>query len=324
MLPFCFGFLLTLGAMIYPAFLFYVPVLSLLYLRVDQFRPTGPIAVLCGMATPLIIALVYLKDPFLLINDPVTHSGLFRGGATTVVPNIHVFALNLARIGRDLFWHGRSYYYRIDYPELYGGVGAACFLFVVLAAIRVWRGSLALLIPASACLLVGLSVIAGCLGSGPAGLRRCTILVAGFYALFFLVWRALTTQGLFAARPYLRHAGIVLCMMLPLNSMVCSIMNFRSLRTLDADWAEPWFQVKKTSAESVAEWDSITASGKPLDCRDMGLTAANCRYANIFAAVVGQRRWNGEPETTIRAYDFAVDGFVDLNLPRWESGELLH
>ena len=112
--------------------------------------------------------------------------------------------------------------------------------------------------------------------------------------------------------------------MLPLNSLVCGVLNFRSPPSLDADSAEPWFQVKKTSAESVAEWDRITASGKPLDCRDMGLTAANCRYANIFAAVMGQRRWNGKPETVIRAYDFAVNGFVDLNLARWKSGELLH
>jgi hypothetical protein len=152
-------------------------------------------------------------------------------------------------------------------------------------------------------------------GTGPQGLRRSTSLLAGLYLLFTLVWRWVTEER---SRPA-RLAALVL-LLLPLHHLVSAVQQYRALPTAGAEQTHLWLRVAPTADASLRHWLDRTAAGHPLYCREIGLEPERCQYSGIYALLSGYRRWNGEPEVPLRAWDHDSGSYVELSVERL-SGE---
>jgi hypothetical protein len=306
-------------------FVFYLPALALAFLwaiwgdaRPKALRAGLPAALtaLGGVLLPLGLAAAWLRHPARLFHDPATGSGLFRGGGTG-------FDLDPASVARgagvalhDLFVRGTSYYYWVERPDLAGPLGIAAFVAVAAGSVLLfrarpaWRPWIAL-----AAVLPVLNLLVVSAGTGPQGLRRSTSLLAGLYLLFTLVWRWVTEER---SRPA-RLAALVL-LLLPLHHLVSAVQQYRALPTAGAEQTHLWLRVAPTADASLRHWLDRTAAGHPLDCREIGLEPERCQYSGIYALLSGYRRWNGEPEVPLRAWDHDSGQFVELSVERL-SGE---
>jgi hypothetical protein len=319
----------------YPVFVFYLPALALAFLWAiveipgsggQRLRDSLPKALRAGLPAaltalggfllPLVLATAWLRDPARLFHDPATGSGLFRGGGTG-------FDLDPASVARgagvalhDLFVRGTSYYYWVERPDLAGPLGIAAFVAVAAGSVLLfrarpaWRPWIAL-----AAVLPVLNLLVVSAGTGPQGLRRSTSLLAGLYFLFTLVWRWVTEER---SRPA-RLAAVVL-LLLPLHHLVSAVQQYRALPTAGAEQTHLWLRVAPTADASLRHWLDRTAAGHPLDCREIGLEPERCHYSGIYALLSGQRRWNGEPEVPLRAWDHDSGSYVELSVERL-SGE---
>lgn len=334
-----FGALAMVAWMSYPVFAFYLPALAWAY----AVRPAGEARAgerrlpgltvrsvtpaLAGFLLPLGAALAWLERPLALFHDPGTGSGLFRGGGTGLDLDPVAVAWNAARVLRDLFLRGTSYYFWVDAPELAGPLGLLAFGAAAAGSVwlyrrrpgrRIWL-ALAWLLPA-----VNLVVVSA--GEGPQGLRRATSLLAGFYLAYVLVWREATRPVAGKDRApalggrRLRTALAVCLALLPLHHLASAAVQYPTLPRAGAEQTHLWLRVRPTAEESLRHWLDRTEAGEPLDCRDLGLGPERCQYGGIYALVAGYRLWNGLEPVPIRGYDHGSGRWIDLSTARL-SGE---
>lgn len=335
-----FGALAMVAWMSYPVFAFYLPALAWAYAerpaaaggggerRLPGLTPRGVALPLAGFVLPLAGALAWLERPLELFHDPGTGSGLFRGGGTGFDLDPVALAWNVARVLRDLFLRGTSYYFWVDAPELAGPLGLLAFgavaagsvwLFRRRPELRVWL-ALAWLLPA-----VNLLVVSA--GEGPQGLRRATSLLAGFYLAHVLVWRDATRPPAAGAPgPGARRlqTALAVCLaLLPVHHLGSAALQYPRLPRAGAEQTHLWLRVRPSAEESLGHWLDRTAVGKPLDCRELGLGPERCQYGGIFALVAGYRHWNDLEPVPLRGYDYGSEGWIDLSTARL-SGEFSH
>lgn len=322
--------------MSYPVFAFYLPVIGLAYLAAPApAGAAGPVRgwpglgprnlalAAAGFLLPLAAAAAWLERPARLFHDPATGSGLFRGGGTGFDLDPSGVAWNVARVLRDLFLRGTSYYFWVDRPDLAGPLGLAALAGV--AAGGLWllrrRPELRLWVLLAG-LLPALNLLVVSAGEGPQGLRRVSSLLAGFYLLYALVWREVSRprphRGPRAAWQRLAGAGLLL--LLPLHHLGAAVVNYPRLPWVGAEQTHLWLRVAPTAGESVDLWLRRAEAGEPLDCRDLGLEPERCQYGGIFGLIQGSRLWNGKAPLPLRGWDYDEGRYVELSVERL-SGE---
>jgi hypothetical protein len=327
-----FGAIAMFAAMCYPVFLFYLPALALLFWwqanaaagRGRWAWPAAPLvaAAAGGFLAPLAAAGAWLKEPRLLFFDPHTGSGLFRGGGGAFTADRGAILDNSRRALDDLFVEGRSYYFWLERPELSGWMAQVPFWLVVagsgvLFARRPRSRPLLLLLwllPLANLLLSSASL-------GPPGLRRATALLAGFYALFVLVWETLVRAG---RHRRLAAAGMAICLLLPGHHLVAAKANYPHLTRAGAHQQQVWFRVAATPDQALAHWLDWTEHGRPLNCLEIGVYPRSCQYSGIYGALAGHRRWNGLPAVVVVGYDPWREVEVELRLALWDRHEFPH
>lgn len=324
----------------YPVFAFYLPALGLAYLAVPgsaggargggrrwpglEVRSLALAA--AGFLLPVAVAAAWLERPGLLFHDPATGSGLFRGGGTGFDLAPSAVAWNVARVLRDLFLRGVSYYYWVERPDLSGPLGLAAFAGV--AAGGVWllrrRPDLRLWVLLAGLLpVVNLLVVSA--GEGPQGLRRATSLLAGLYLLYALVWREVSRvpEGRSEGQPRVDWPRVTLAgllLLLPLHHLGAAAVNYPRLPWAGAEQTHLWLRIAPTARESVDLWLRRTGSGRPLDCRELDLEPERCQYGGIYGLLRGSRLWNGEEPPVLRGWDYESGGYERLSVDRL-SGE---
>ncbi|HSL83612.1 MAG TPA: hypothetical protein VLF66_12630 [Thermoanaerobaculia bacterium] len=333
-----FGALAMVAWMSYPVFVFYLPALAWAYAARPAAGEAGELRrrlpglaartvapALAGFLLPLAGAVAWLDRPLRLFHDPGTGSGLFRGGGTGFDLDPAGVAWNAARVLRDLFLRGTSYYFWVDAPELAGPLGLLGFGAVAAGSVWLWRRrpglrtwiALAWLLPA-----VNLAVVSA--GEGPQGLRRATSLLAGFYLAYVLVWREATRPDPGGPpgpwRRRLRGALVAGLVLVPVHHAVAGAVQYPRLPRAGEEQAHLWLRVRPSAEESLRFWLHRTAAGEPLDCRDLDLGPERCQYGGIFALVAGYRLWNGLDPVPLRGYDHRSGGWIDLSTARL-SGE---
>ena len=339
-----FGALAMVAWMSYPVVVFYLPALAVAYVsrpgrrtpRQEAARSLGArlglpglglrtlAPALVGFLLPLAAALAWVRHPAKLLYDPASGSGLFRGGGTGFVLEPSAVALNVLRTLRDLFVRGSSYYFWLDHAELSGPVGIAAALVVAAGGallVRRRRKLRPLLLAAGLVAAADLLVVSA--GAGPQGLRRATALLAGFYLVFTLVWREATARparGVVRLASGARLVAVTFCLLLPLHHLAVDALDWPGLPLAGLEQTHLWLRVEPTARESLTYWLDGTASGRPLDCRDLQLGPERCQYGGIFALLAGDRRWNHLPPVPLEGWDYASESFVALTVERL-SGE---
>ena len=311
------GVVAMIAAMSYPVFLLYVPSVLLIAHWRGLDRRAWWLGV-TGAAVPLLLALAWVQSRALLVFDPETQAGLFRGGGTPAFEWTMATRAIVTTV-RDAFVRGQSYYFNVSEPEFAGAISLVGFLGVLaLAGVAAIKGRDERRVGGLATLVAVLCLVVPAVSSGDPGLRRSTGLLAAFFVIFAIAWRTAVTPGTLPAG--LRRIGLVLCLLVPIGSAL-------KLGALHADAGRPnpfqnrdWFTVAGSPEQSLAALSSRVASGQPIACAvDAQRHVIPCRYQEIYAAIAGFRRWNGYPDTPVRALDWKTGDEIVLTARLWND-----
>lgn len=326
------GALAMVAAMSYPVFLLYLP--SLFLLSVWRWRrrlrdEAGPpwrwlswhaAAGIIGAALPLTAALLFVRNPQALILDPATHAGLFRGGGQFGFDLTSMWAAILKTLG-DLFVRGGSYYFDITRPDISGLAAQAGFVVVALTFLYlVATKQVDWLLSASIALLAGLSLVVPSLTiDGEPGLRRSTGLLTVYFVCVSLAWRFYTSSR--TERRALQWIGLLVCVVLPIDSLVKLPSLAADLGRKNAFQNYDWFAVAPSPTESLDRLRAAADRGQLLACpvgRDGEIVP--CRFQEVYAAIAGYQEWNHLGDGHVRAIDWQTGDPIVLTPELWIDG----
>jgi hypothetical protein len=332
------GAIAMIAAMSYPTFLLYWPSLLLVWVwqmrRNECAQPSAwwmtwqVLSGTAGLAVPLVVAFAYVVTPGLLLWDPATHSGLFRGGghlgfdAPTLRHALHV-------VLRDLLVHGGSYYFDVTRPDFSGPLAiAGLFCIGATTIYLLLKRQVDITILLAALLLLALSLVVPSFSVGWfPGIRRSTGILAAYYVLFGVAWYFYRS----AAAPsmiWLRRSGVLLCLLVPLDhalklpSLVNDLArNHDDMAVFPADKGEiDWIAIAATPTKSLEVLLEQVDKEQPLSCPmdDQGRIIP-CRYQEAYAAVAGYRLWNSHSTADIHALDWKTGRDIVLTPLLWTS-----
>ena len=274
------------------------------------------VCLLLGLIAPFAFALLWLENPGTFLYDPATNAGIFRGGGASIV-GAEAFMAGLKTTLRDLLVEGGSYHFELRHGE-FSWAGIAPLLFVLAASAALLARDRELRPAVLVCWgIIALSLALPCFAGGCPGLRRCTGTLVGYYALYALVWRCLDTFR--PSHPRWAWAGIAICLLLPLHSVMTLPANCASAAYPSLFRENVWLGVKDTPEESVDFLLSRTEKGEPLVLLDDKREVKPCRYAEIYATLSGWRRWNGRSEIPLSGFDTSTGRYVQLTPRLWDA-----
>lgn len=193
---FMLWFLVMVGAMAYPAFVYYVPFFMILFYC--KFKSSADLKYLifsvAAFLLPLILIFSYLEPVSrnLLIYDEATKGGLFRGAGTFDL-NSDNFIHNLSGIFTDFFSRGNSYHFEVFKADFSDILPALALVFTIILGFKKGFNSgkvgFLILVFAILNLVISSSTFDP---SGAPGMRRFTPTLAVIYGLFILSWHGLS------------------------------------------------------------------------------------------------------------------------------------
>jgi hypothetical protein len=331
------GAVAMIAAMSYPTFLLYWPSLLLVWVwqmwRNECAQPSAwwmtwqALSGTAGLAVPLVVAFAYVVTPGLLLWDPATHSGLFRGGGHLGF-DATALRFSLFIVLRDLLVHGGSYYFDVTRPEFSGPLAIAGLFCVGATTIYLLlKRQVDITILLAALLLLALSLVVPSLSALGPGIRRSTGILTAYFVLFGVAWyfyRAAAAPSMI----WLRRSGVFLCLLVPLDhalklpSLVDDLV--RDHDDLAGDPID-WFAIAATPTKSLEVLLEQVDKGQPLSCPidDHGRIIP-CRYQEAYAAVAGYRLWNSHSTADIYALDWKTGGDIVLTPSLWTDYYFLH
>jgi hypothetical protein len=327
--------LAMVAALSYPTFLFCFPgLLGATWWRLRR-APVSPgrrhlaMALACsvaGLLTPLVITFAYVENTDTLVVDRATGSGLFRGGGG-FDPSLTNFVQTIRSVFRDLAVAGHSYYFDLtkaefsDFYPLLALLALAVvsgYLIVTVPRLRLPLGII-LLTMVAVLIAVGFSRD----GSGQPGMRRATVVVAGFYAIFSLAWIALCT-GLIASRVIKSLLVGAACLLL-IHHVLVLPSNLAGISSLNGTVDDRWFALVGNAQSSL---DSLVDRAKVddlfLGCPQGWSERTPCRYSEVYPAIAGACAWNRLQCHEIYGFDPRIYGFVRLDVTLWTTGRFQH
>ena len=308
--------------MSYPAFIFYLPVLAIIYFKrvFKQVRRKQKLIlnlVVCTIAfiLPLILSVSYVKNRELLWNDPLVGRGMFRSNGTVDLSRETVFD-NFQMTITDLFESGISWHFeakKAEFSDYYPIVTLAFVLFTALAAI--FKGDkfgkvLLILILALAVNFIVMNL------TGPSGgIRRGTVILVIFYALFTFVWARIYHQKNGPAKTI----ALGMCAVLLIHHVISYPVNLNHLKQFGRFREDVWFAQAETPAASLALFVNIvTKSDLTLICRDQTGQNVECKhYSLIYPAIAGSCVWNNLNCKKIIIYDGKLQELIPLTIDYW-------
>ncbi len=321
------GFSVILACLMWPVCVFYLPLWVLVYAgRRAGVRGVGrhvEVAVmLVGGMLPLVGILAWLHNAATWVHDPVTGSGAFRGGGTGLVGSPSILLSNAGRIGWDVGVSGSSYYFWVPRPDLSGVLGwiaAATVVAMIPAMCRTDRRSRILVVSSLA--VAACAALVSSVTAGPPGLRRATVCVAVFYGLYAAAWRLALNGWGAQPRAWLPRVQVGALSLLLLHHALAVVPNGRSVHMGPPGEIGAWFEAGTRPAAALDRWVAAVEAGRALDCRLVHLSPSSCRYAEVYAAVAGERWWSRhQADTDILAYDPDNGRYVSLSPQGWPFG----
>ena len=322
------GAIAMIAAMSYPTFLLYWPSLLLVWVwqmrRNEGAQPSAwwmtwqALSGTAGLAIPLVVAFAYVVTPSLLLWDPATHSGLFRGGGHLAI-NATALRFSLFIVSRDLLVHGWSYYFDVTRPDFSGPLAIAGLICIVATTIYLLlKRQVDITILLVALLLLALSLVVPSLSDLGPGIRRSTGILVAYFVLFSVAWYFY--QGAVAPiNIWVRRSGVILCLLVPLDhALKLPSLGNDLARKHEAGDAIDWFTIAATPAKSLEVLLEQVDKGQLLSCPidDQGRIIP-CRYQEAYAAVAGYRLWNVHSTSAIHAVDWKTGRDIVLTPFLW-------
>ncbi len=311
-----------------------------------------------GFLLPLIFVLFYITNTQALINDPVKGSGIFRGGGGIFPPPEGTIDINIKNLLADLFAKGISYNFDLQMGEfslvfpIVVLLGVLIFGIVAYRKFPKWKF---LILGVWVVFLFNFIVYVFFQDlTGMPGIRRGTGMLAAFYVFFALGWYYLNTRSTHVVIPAKtgiqedsgvarlprmtkrlpsnvsndkwRLVGMVILLLLPLHHLIVYPINLSHIPdpTIWQD-ATGFFQVAKTPVASLATFvQKVQKQDVYLKCQMMsgGQTVNNCRYGEMYTAIIGSCLWNHLSCHSVYGYDWNSEKYILLKNTLWDNNVL--
>lgn len=326
------GSIVMIALMSYPSFIFYLPVLGILYLwqLYTQIKNTKWYVILSSIILtgvsflfPLLLGYLYVKDKQLLIYDQMTKSGIFRG-AGTFYPSGEIFFKNFGNLLGDLFIRGNSYYYELPHVD-FSSIFSILTIFTILLLgliLTITHKKLRFVL-----LLIWLLFLFDLLISnltfdptGQSGIRRHTSLLVSIYGLYVLIWFWVCSQKWESIN--LRNILIIILLLLPIHHLLVYPLNYSSFNHSSiyrySDIFENFAYNPSTALDLFVK--KVGKQDLKLDCsKPPTLQFSNCRFSESFPAIAGACLWNNLKCKNIFGYDEKTKEYIPLSIDIWEK-----
>ena len=320
------GATIMVAWMSYPTFVFYIPVLGILYLRqiksLSMHRKTKNIVITTiSFVTPFVLVLLALKDRQLLFFDEKTKSGIFRGAGNFTF-NINTFIENFGHTIADVTSKPNSYYYEVVQGDfsliipLLSLISILTLSIYLIAKSKNFRFVLAL---SWTVLLLNLMVANFTSDpSGQFGIRRETASLAAIYSIFVIVWLWVLKHSF--KNSQIKNLLIGILLLVPLHHVIVYPINLGSLGNPSPYKYSHIFSQFGTPDKSLNPLVNIAKTQDlKLSCTDSSGKSAYCRYVEAYAAVAGYCSWNNIDCHQILGYDNKTEKFIPLTTKLWED-----
>lgn len=325
---FLLGIISMIAWMSYPTFVYYLPILGLLYFwQVHTMSPKistmlgNSVLLIVSFCLPVIGGLIYVKDRALLLYDPQTQGGIFRGAGVFDL-RLSNFFFNLGHTFTDLFAASSSYYFEVtatDFSHLYPAITVVLVIFLSLYLLLTHPKYRLVIILAYLLLLLNLILSNFTFDpSGRPGIRRNTAVLAAFYTLFTAGWWYLYNARNITATT--RNVLLIIILLLPLHHVIVYPFNLVGLNNPSLYQYSHIFGLAKTPAESLNFFIHETQKENlKLGCQDKDGQMVFCRYSEGYAAVAGSCLWNNLNCHPVEGYDPKTKQYIPLSINLWES-----
>lgn len=321
------GCISMIAAMTFPPFVLYLPFLgTLVFLNLSSEKATvksvSAIAasMLLAFLLPLFTAFVYLKDFALLLKDPFSGDGIFRGGGGLVL-DLANFRESLKVVVSDLFITGKSYYFELRGVEFSTTIAAISAIVIITGVLLLMIKYKSARVPLLVIMTLFItSIVFPNLSKGNPGIRRCTGIVLSFYVMLVFFIKFTIGGGIKSLK--LKTAFIILCSVFLLHHSGVYYKNLKEISSTSLYKDSTWFAVKNTPRESLNYWVELSETSERvlyLKCFPGKRSAFPCIYSEIYPAISGYRRWNGMENARVFGYDWRIDKFIPLSIQLWES-----
>lgn len=322
-----FWFFNMIAWLSYPTFIFYLPSLTILYFWRLSKKVNGKLLILKKLLLnmlyfllPVIVILLYLKNPNTLLYDPIAKSGIFRG-AGMLTFNLNIYYNNLAGFLKDLFYKGSSYNFELAKADFSG-------FYPVITLITVFITSIFLFFKEKEyrrlILLVYITLIFTLLFANLTfdptqrpGLRRDTPILASVYALFTITWFYISSKKF---KTWIKWSFLIIYLLLPIHNFMVYPYNLEALGNPSAYQYRAWFGTSDTPSDSLEMLvDRIKVQDLSLSCETRSGKPTFCRYNETYAAVAGTCLWNKLTCKSILGYDGKQQKFIPISTKLWEN-----
>lgn len=315
------------GWMSYPTFIYFLPLIFGLFIyKISSIKKIYQKVLvfvfgLLSFLSPLIIMLLYLKDPLLLLFDQKKNSGIFRGAGTINLNPVNFFNNTLGLL-TDLFINGKSYYFESPAGDFWGLLPSLSFLTVLFLSIYLLRKTNKVV---RSIILLTLftffsSLIISGLTNDPSnnpGIRRYTPFLISFYILFIVCWYYLQKIHI---EKNIKTTITLILLIIPIQHLLVLPINLNALSKPSPYQYNLWFGGEKPPDEIVNTASEYNSREKlKLACKDKDNKDTTCRYQELFAAVAGSCRWNRLDCKGIEEYDDKKRQFIPLDIKLWEE-----
>lgn len=324
------GLTLIIASLSYPTFIFYLPGLIIYYFLI--FKKThAPLKsfflntalLITSVLLPLLLIFIFIQNKQLLIYDPVTKAGLFRGAGQLILDG-KILYYNLNELTNNLFNTASGYYYEIPNVEFSHflpvfGLGVTFYFAFVLLKLSNSRKlpQKKLIYIIFLTMFINLFVVSLTVDQ-TAGIRRYTPFLAAFYGLFTIIWSIYLKKD--HQKIFSRKILIALMLVIPIHHLLVFIPNYYhlpapSLYSYQAFAGKDPQKTLDELTDAVLKQDlnlSCVAGPKPYP-------DAQCRYPEIYAAVAGKCLWNKLKCHKILGFDIKSGKFINLEPDLWVS-----
>jgi drug/metabolite transporter superfamily protein YnfA len=225
----------------------------------------------------------------------------------------------------DLFGSGDSFYYELAHPDFASALAIAALFAtgfgVLLSLVRDEKHRVPI---ALAILLAVVGLLVPNLAPNYPGLRRATAFLFGVYLLYALALAELVHSR--EIPEWARRTSIAALMLLPMSHLVGYYESFAHAPTPSRHHFGRWFGAMGTPRDSLAYWLEFTERERFLPACEQAYSPPEprCRYGEIFAALSGHRRWNGEAPVSIEVGDPVSGERIELTTDLWVSRHFEH
>lgn len=249
--------LVMLGWMTYGGFIFYLPILGLIYLYKlytqntkisKEIKAINIFAAFISFLIPFVLLYLYIDNKQVLVDDPLTHKGIFRSYGNVEISTA-LLSDNYYRLWSDLSARGISYYFEPEFVEFSKSYPLVSIISVIIITVLLYirKKDKRFLVILFGLLFVLSLILVGVAGPKTlGGIRRGTVLLVLFYGFYILAWDYVFKLR----RPIVKLLLIVSLLFLPFHHMFVYPANLENLAQ-KSRYREYWWFNSDTTPDKV-------------------------------------------------------------------------